>query len=253
MNIECVKQQLSLLRLKAAAKELEPVLKEEKKAVSLNWLSSLLEREIEARKQQSLATRIKKAKFPEVTSFENFDWNFNPKINKDELMQLGCLEFLESNNIALFLGQPGTGKTHLALAVGFMAIKQGFNIYCTSVKKLSKDILTAIAKQNLDVLFKKILSCKLWILDDWGVVSMERTVAEEVFDLLDRRKYSSSLILTSNRSVSEWGEVFPDPVLASAAIDRIFDRARVLKFIGESYRLKGRISSKTIDEGIDEV
>jgi len=115
------------------------------------------------------------------------------------------------------------------------------------MKKLSKDILIAKSRQNLDALFKKILSCKLWILDDWGVVSMERDVAEEVFDLLDRRKYSSALILTSNRSVTEWGEVFPDPVLASAAIDRIFDRASVLKFIGDSYRLKGRISSKVVD------
>jgi DNA replication protein DnaC len=247
MNIECLKQQLMQLRLNAAASELEIVLKEEKKAISLNWVSSLLEREIESRKQKALAIRIKKARFPEVTAIEKFDWDFNPSINQQEIMNLASLDFIKSNGIALFLGQPGTGKTHLALAIGYIAARQGYHIYCTSVKKLSRDILMAKAKQNLDVLFKKILSCKLWILDDWGVVSMDRDVAEEVFDLLDRRKYSSALILTSNRAVNEWGEVFPDPILASAAIDRIFDRAHILKFVGESYRLKGRINAKIVD------
>ena len=253
MNTECIKQQLSQLRLQTAANELEQVLQEEKKSVSLNWISSLLSREIEARKQKALQTRIKKAKFPEVTSTENFDWEFNPKIDQQGIMNLASLNFVKSNSIALFLGQPGTGKTHLALAIGYLAARQGHNIYCTSIKKLSKDILMAKAKQTLDILFKKILSCKLWILDDWGVISMDRDVAEEVFDLLDRRKYSSALILTSNRAVTEWGEVFPDPILASAAIDRIFDRATILKFTGESYRLKGRISSKTVDAGSNEV
>jgi len=253
MNIESIKQQLSQLRLTTASKEIETVLKEEKKAVSLNWISLLLEREIDARKQKSLETRIKKAKFPEVTSLENFNWDFNPQINKEEIYNLANLKFINSNGIALFLGQPGTGKTHLALAIGFLAAKHGMQIYCTSVKKLSKDIMTAKAKHTLDALFKKILSCKLWILDDWGVISMDREVAEEVFDLLDRRKYSSALILTSNRAVNEWGEVFPDPILASASIDRIFDRATVLKFMGDSYRLKGRINSKSIDQHCSEV
>ena len=170
MNTECVKQQLYKLRLTTAASELEIVLREEKKAVSLNWISDLLEREIESRKLKSLETRIKKAKFPEITSIENFDWEFNPKINQQEVLNLSSLEFVKSNGIALFLGQPGTGKTHIALAIGLLAARQGYNIYCTSVKKLSHDIMMAKAKQNMDFLFKKILSCKLWILDDWGVI-----------------------------------------------------------------------------------
>ena len=97
--------------------------------------------------------------------------------------------------------------------------------------------------------FKKVLSAKLWIIDDWGVVSMGREVAEEVFDLLDRRKHQAAMILTSNRDVSEWGEVFPDPVIANATIDRIFDRAKVVLFKGQSYRLKGRIKNR--DREID--
>ena len=102
----------------------------------------------------------------------------------------------------------------------------------------------------LDTLFKKILSCKLWILDDWGVISMDRDVAEEVFDLLDRRKQTSALILTSNRAVEEWADIFPDPILASATIDRLFDRAEILTYQGDSYRLKGRIRSEAVDSSL---
>jgi DNA replication protein DnaC len=110
-----------------------------------------------------------------------------------------------------------------------------------TIKRLSMQIALARARNNLDVLFKKILSSQLWILDDWGVTTMKTEVAEEIFDLLDRRRHSSALILTSNRDVSEWGAVFPDPVLAGAVIDRLFDRAKIIAFNGESYRLKGRI------------
>ena len=108
--------------------------------------------------------------------------------------------------------------------------------------------MIAKSKNGLDDLFRKMLSSNLWILDDWGVVSMGREIAEEVFDLLDRRRYSSAMILTSNRDVKEWGEMFPDPVIANATIDRIFDRAEIVMFRGKSYRLKGRITDPKIDE-----
>lgn len=121
---------------------------------------------------------------------------------------------------------------------------QGHKVYWTSAKKLQADIFEARAKNNLDILFKKILSAKLWIYDDFGVVSYPREIAEEVFDLLDRRKHSSAMILTSNREVKEWCQVFPDAVLANAAIDRMFEHAIVHVFKGKSYRLKGKIVEK---------
>lgn len=117
-------------------------------------------------------------------------------------------------------------------------------MYWTSAKKLQADIFEARAKNNLDLLFKKILSAKLWVYDDFGVVSYPREIAEEVFDLLDRRKHTSAMILTSNRAVEEWCQVFPDSVLANAAIDRMFEHAIVHVFQGKSYRLKGKIIEK---------
>lgn len=242
MNVETIKEQFRELRMHTARVEFEEVLSQQKKTVHFGWISQLLEREIDARKERALQYRIKRADFPEVTSLETFDWDFNPDIDQEKIRELATLEFVRNNRIALFLGKPGTGKSHLALAIGVIAARQGMRVFCSSVKRLAMQIVAAKQKNALDVLFKRILSSQLWILDDWGVVSMSREVAEEVFDLLDRRKYSSALILTSNRDISEWSQVFPEPVLASAAIDRLFDRPEVVTFNGKSYRLNGKIT-----------
>lgn len=245
MNPQTLTEQLKRLRLLTAAAELESVLDKRKAAAEVTWAVELLERELDARREKALKARIKAARFPEVTSLESFDWKFNPEIDELKIKELAKLNFVKENQIALFLGKPGTGKTHLALAIGIRAASHGIRVYCTSVKRLVHDIRVAKLKNNLDVLFRKILSSQLWILDDWGVISMDRESAEEVFDLLDRRKHSSAMILTSNRDVAEWAEVFPEPVLASAAVDRIFDRAEIVLFNGNSYRMKGKINFRS--------
>lgn len=248
MNTETIKAQLHELNMKTAARELEDTLNAFKKSVSLDWLSLLLAKEIDARKESSVLSRIKRAQFPEITSLEAFDWDFNPDINRSVVEELATLEFIQKNQIALFLGKPGTGKTHLALALGIRAVHKGYRVFCTSVKRLSQQIAQAKAKNSLDLLFKKILSSRLWILDDWGVVSMTSDISEEVFDLLDRRRHSSALILTSNRDIDEWGSVFHDPVLAGAAIDRLFDHPHLVTFTGNSYRLKGKLTVKKYEK-----
>lgn len=247
MSVETLKNQLKILRLPTALTEIEDVLAKYKKAVNLTWIIDLFEKELDARRENSLRQRLKAAAFPEITSLENFDWNFNPKIDEGKVRDLATLKFMEENQIALMLGKPGTGKTHIAIAIGVDAVRAGHRVFWTSAKRLSSQIMLAKAKNNLDILFKKILSARLWIIDDWGVITMNREIAEEVFDLLDRRKHNSAMILTSNRDINEWGEVFPDPVIANATIDRIFDRAKIAVFEGPSYRLKGRIQNREID------
>ena len=97
---------------------------------------------------------------------------------------------------------------------------------------------------------ERLLSCRLWVIDDWAVVAMNREIAEEVFDLIDRRKYSAALVLTSNRDAMEWGEVFPNSVLANAPMGRLFEQAHIVVSKGKSYRLKGRITTRAVDKAI---
>lgn len=246
MNIETLKSQLKELRLPIAATEIEAVLADQRKAVSLGWVSELLQREIDTRRENRLKTRIKSARFPEVTTLEGFDFDFNPDIDQEKIRKLATLKFIDQHQIALFLGAPGVGKTHLALAIGLLAVHAGKRVYCTSAKRLAQEIMMGKLRNNLDLLFMKLLAAHLWVLDDWAVLSMNREVAEEVFDLMDRRKHSSAMILTNNRDVSEWAEVFPDPIIANATVDRIFDRAKMVLFKGPSYRLKGRIQVREI-------
>jgi DNA replication protein DnaC len=247
MSVTTLQEQLRALRLSTAARELPVLLADSKKNAQTDWVVQLLERELDARRERALERRITFARFPELATLEAFDWEFDPEIPREKIQALTEEDFLKANRIALFLGRPGTGKTHLALAIGLSAVRRGHRVFCTSVKRLAREVATAKANHSLDSLFKRMLMCKLWILDDWGVVSLGREASEEIFDLLDRRKHASSMILTSNRAVEEWPEVFPDPVLAAAAIDRMFDRADVTVFNGPSYRLKGSIDSKIVD------
>ena len=247
MTIDVIRAQLINLRLPRAAESLDLVLQTRKSKTDIVWLSELLERELDQRKDNAVERRIKQAGFPERRTFEQFDWDFNKKIPRDKIEELQSLEFIKNNEIGLFLGATGTGKTHCAISIGMLAARAGYSVYCTSVKRLGTKIRLAEKEGKLDRLFKQILTSKLWILDDWGVVSMPRDVSEEIFDLFDRRKNNSAMLLTSNRDVTEWPQVFSDPILASAAIDRMFDRANVCVFEGPSHRLKGRIICKDIE------
>jgi DNA replication protein DnaC len=248
MTIDVIRDQLKILKMSMASESLEAVLSKRKSRVDVQWLSELLEIELDARKDKAVERRIKRADFPERRSLEQFDWNFNKKIPREKIEELAELKFIDKNEIALLLGSPGTGKTHLSIAIGMKAVQAGHSVFCTSVKRLGTKIRKAQEKNTLDILFKQILTSKLWILDDWGVVSMPRDVSEEVFDLFDRRKHNSAMLLTSNRDVEEWPQVFSDPVLANAAIDRMFEDANICLFEGPSHRMKGRIIFKEIDK-----
>ena len=149
MDIETVRSQLKLLRLNVAASEIDAILGNQKKAVSLGWIGELLERELDARKENALNARIKSAKFPEATTVEGFDFAFNPEIDETAIRRLATLGFIQQNRIALFLGNAGTGKTHLAIAIGIHAARAGHRVYCSSAKRQQAQIIEAKLKNSL--------------------------------------------------------------------------------------------------------
>ena len=201
MNVETVKTQLKTLHLSAAAQGLQEVLAERGAAAELGWVAELLERELDARRERAITRRIDNAEFPEVKTLEGFYWGFNRKLDRAAIEELADLEFVKRRGIALFLGQTGTGKTHHALGLGLKAAKEGLRVYCASVKKLIAEIEFARSRNSLAALFRRILSAQLWIIDDWGVVSMSREVSEEVFDLLDRRKMNSAMLAEAAKNM----------------------------------------------------
>ena len=153
MTIETIREQLRSLRLPSAAENFESVLAARKIKSDFMWLSTLLENELNARKENAIERRIKKATFPERRTLEQFDWSFNKKIDQERIEELSSCAFVEKNEIALLLGSPGTGKTHCAIAIGMRAAEMGHSVFCSSVKRLSMRIRLARERNSLDKLF----------------------------------------------------------------------------------------------------
>ena len=202
------------------------------------YLLQLVERETFEREQRAAERRIKSAKFPVVKTLDTFDFAAQPGINKVLVRDLMRGEYLEQHENILFLGNPGTGKTHLATALGHAACAQGKRVQFMTVTSLITQLLEAREDRKLDRLLGRLGKLHLLILDEFGYVPFSKAGAELLFEVVSRAYERQSLILTTNLPFEQWPEILGNERLTGALLDRITHRVHIIEANGESYRLK---------------
>jgi DNA replication protein DnaC len=207
------------------------------------FLALLLEEEFKRKKESSINARISKAKFPFMKTLEEFDFSFQPNLNEKELISLSGLEFIEKKENIVFLGPPGVGKTHLAIALGILACRAGYRVNFVTTQKLLETLLLAKKDGSFAQKILAFSRLQLLIIDELGYMPISKQHADLLFQLISARYEKGSLIFTSNYNFDEWGSVFDDNVVASAIIDRLVHHCKIFLINGASYRLKNKLKT----------
>lgn len=212
-------------------------------------LYELTNLEIEVMKQKKIMHSIQFAGFPFIKSFEDFDFSFQPSINKEEILDFKNLRFLEKSENILFVGSPGVGKTHLATAIGLENAKNNHSTYFINCNDLIQVLKKAFLQNRLEDKLKTLSKYKLLIIDEIGYLPIDIEGANLLFQLINRRYEKNSIIITTNKAFSKWGELFGDATIANAILDRLLHHSHIINITGNSYRLKDRVKfSETNDK-----
>lgn len=200
----------------------------------------LTEKEMSFRQDRVNKAMIVTSHFPFVKTFEDYDFNYQPKLNKEEVLDLKNLRFIENNENIVFMGTPGTGKTHLAVSIGVECAKNRLQTYFINCNELILQLKKAKAENTLSRRLKHFTSYSVLIIDEVGFLPIDSDDSNLLFQLISMRYEKHPTIFTTNKSFNHWGEVFGDTVIANAMLDRILHHCKVFQIIGPSYRMKGK-------------
>lgn len=250
MNLIELGQALKQLRLGGMAAVLETRLRQAQAEpmAPIDLISCLVSDELTRRSDRLLERRRKQASFRDANkTLDNFDFAFNPKMNRSLIFDLASGAFISRREDALFLGPGGTGKSHLAQAIGHAAIQQGYRVLYRETHVLLDDLAEAVVDGTRKQFMETLTTIPLLIIDDFGMRKLPLTAAEDLLEIIMRRYERASTLLTSNRPVEDWGKLLGDVAAVSAMLDRLLHHSHLLKCGPRSWRTKTAIASGETD------
>lgn len=223
------------------------------KCTYTDFLERLLEDEIERRNQKQFALRLRRSNLDPAKTLESFDFAFNPTINRHQIYDLAGGAFVERGESVFLFGPAGVGKSHLAQALGNEAVRRGYDVLFTRTSAMLAHLHGGRADGTYERRLAGYLRPEVLVLDDFGLKPMRPPASEDLYEVIDGRYQQGAIVLTSNRAFVEWPELFDQPILASAAIDRLGHGATAITITGDSYRAKGGRAAMPTDPAAGEV
>lgn len=210
----------------------------------IDTLIKLTDHEIDMKEINMIRSMVRVAAFPHLKEVKDFDFKFQPSINKEQILDFTTLRFIEQKENIVFLGSSGVGKTHLATSIGIAAAKKRTSIYFIKCHDLILNLKKAQVENRLETRLKHYRKYKLLIIDEIGYLPISEEDAKLFFQLIDMRYEFRSTIFTTNANFKSWGDIFQDPKIANAILDRVIHHASVINIVGDSYRLKNHFQSE---------